>query len=57
MADCGLSQDETYGFVIADMVKDDYTWMLVDYEINIYEYVRYKSNQSLQFLLPVALSP
>ena len=43
MADCGLSQDENYGFVIADMVKDDYTWMLVDYEINIYEYVRYKS--------------
>lgn len=42
MADCGLSQDEEYGFVIADLCKDNYTWMLVDYEINIYRYAGYK---------------
>ena len=42
MADCGLSQDEEYGFVIADMVKENHTWMLVDYEITIYKYVKYK---------------
>lgn len=42
MADCGLSQDEKYGFVIADMVKENHTWMLVDYEITIYKYVKYK---------------
>lgn len=42
MADCGLSQDENYGFVIADMVKENYTWMLVDYDITIYEYAKYK---------------
>ncbi|WP_455538562.1 acyl-[acyl-carrier-protein] thioesterase [Terrisporobacter sp.] len=42
MADCGLTQDETYGFVISDMVKENHAWMLVDYEINIYEYVKYK---------------
>ena len=42
MADCGLSQDERYGFVIADMVKENHTWMLVDYEITIYKYAKYK---------------
>lgn len=42
MADCGLSQDEKHGFVIADMVKENHTWMLVDYEITIYKYVKYK---------------
>lgn len=42
MADCGLSQDETYGFVIADMVKENHTWMLVDYEITIHKYAKYK---------------
>lgn len=42
MADCGLSQDESYGFVIADMVKENHTWMLVDYEITINKYVKYK---------------
>lgn len=42
MADCGLSQDEERGFVIADMVKENHTWMLLDYEITIYKYVKYK---------------
>lgn len=42
MADCGLSQDEKYGFIIADMVKENHTWMLVDYEITIYKYAKYK---------------
>lgn len=42
MADCGLSQDEKHGFVIADMVKENHTWMLVDYEIDIYKYAKYK---------------
>lgn len=42
MLDCGLTQDENHGFVIADMVKENLTWMLVDYEITIYKYVKYK---------------
>lgn len=42
MADCGLSQDEELGFVISDMVKENHTWMLVDYEITIHKYVKYK---------------
>lgn len=42
MADSGLSQDEKLGFNISDMVKEHHTWMLVDYEINIYEYAKYK---------------
>ena len=42
MADAGLSQDEALGFNISDMVKENHTWMLVDYEINIYEYAKYK---------------
>ena len=42
MADCGLSQDEQFGFYISDMVKENHTWMLVDYEITIYKYAKYK---------------
>lgn len=42
MADCGLSQDEEHGLVISEMVKENYTWMLVDYSITIYKYAKYK---------------
>ncbi|WP_195251480.1 acyl-[acyl-carrier-protein] thioesterase [Romboutsia sp. 1001713B170207_170306_H8] len=42
MADCGLSQEEKLGFSLPEMVKNNHTWMLYDYDVIVYKYVKYK---------------
>lgn len=42
MADCGMSQENNLGFSFFDLIDNNQTWVLYDYNINVYKYAKYR---------------